>query len=284
MTPEELISKTYVKVYFQKILYGVMVTTNPFAQLSESIPIGFMQGYVVIMILLVIVGTLADIFYKKSARYFFKAWRREQSNRKRRLDPRSLVVVIIQTISFEVLLSGEFCNWRRRISHLLTMYGFFLYVIMTVIMVFPYSTATNPAPIVVPLLWYFGAILVCIGGFWFWFFIRADVVAEGSSPHRVMRADLFIISLLASTVFGLVWAWLQVNGNSLSNLFFVLYLIATTLLFGSVPWSKFAHMFFKPVTALQRRIMEAEGSRVGLPAASDKPKTLGKTKSRPSNY
>ena len=82
----------------------------------------------------------------------------------------------------------------------------------------------------------------------------------------------------------LVWAWLQVNGNSLSNLFFVLYLIATTLLFGSVPWSKFAHMFFKPVTALQRRIMEAEGSRVGLPAASDKPKTLGKTKSRPSNY
>jgi hypothetical protein len=25
-----------------------------------------------------------------------------------------------------------------------------------------------------------------------------------------------------------------------------LYLLATTILFGSVPWSKFAHMFYKP--------------------------------------
>jgi len=43
------------------------------------------------------------------------------------------------------------------------------------------------------------------GGYWFWFFIRVDVAAEGGTPLRVMRADLFILSLLASVTLGLVW-------------------------------------------------------------------------------
>ena len=35
-------------------------------------------------------------------------------------------------------------------------------------------------------------------------------------------------------------------------MFLALYLIATTVLFGSVPWSKFAHMFFKPAAAFRK--------------------------------
>ena len=35
-------------------------------------------------------------------------------------------------------------------------------------------------------------------------------------------------------------------------MFFGLYIIATTVLFGSVPWSKFAHMFFKPAAAFEK--------------------------------
>ena len=42
-----------------------------------------------------------------------------------------------------------------------------------------------------------------VGGYWFWFFIRVDVAAEGNSPFRIMRADLFILSLLASATLGL---------------------------------------------------------------------------------
>ena len=37
-----------------------------------------------------------------------------------------------------------------------------------------------------------------------------------------------------------------------------LYLIATTVLFGSVPWSKFSHMFYKPAAAFQKRVAEAD--------------------------
>ncbi len=46
----------------------------------------------------------------------------------------------------EAAVSGEFCKWPRRISHLLMMYGFFLYVIATVVMIFAYPAGvTTPA-------------------------------------------------------------------------------------------------------------------------------------------
>ena len=184
----------------------------------------------------------------------------------------------------EGLTSAEFCNARRRIAHLLGMYGFSVYVIATFIMVFWYPSNSTPTPAVLPLLWYVGGLLVCIGGYWFWFFIRVDVSAEGHSPFRIIRADLFILSLLASNTFGLIWAILQALGSGWSLIFLGLYLIATTVLFGSVPWSKFSHMFFKPAAALQKRIEEANGTRRNLPEPADKPETYGSAGSVPRNF
>ena len=63
-----------------------------------------------------------------------------------------------------------------------------------------------------------------------------------------------------------------------------LYLIATTVLFGSVPWSKFSHMFFKPAAAFEKRVSEAAGSRSNLPAPADKPETFGSARERPRHY
>ena len=117
-----------------------------------------------------------------------------------------MVSVAIQTAVVDVLASGEFCNVQRRIAHLLTMYGFLAYVVTTVIMVFAYPTPATPTPAILPALWYVGALMICLGGYWFWFFIRVDVAAEGNSPFRLMRADLFVVSLLASVTLGLVWA------------------------------------------------------------------------------
>ena len=115
--------------------------------------------------------------------------------------------------------------------------------------------------------------MVCLGGYWFWFFIRVDVAAEGNSPFRFMRADVFIVTLMLSTTFGLIWAWLQTAGNATwAIVFLALYLIDTTVLFGSIPWSKFSHMFFKPAAAFEKRMSEANGTRSNLPAPADAPK------------
>jgi hypothetical protein len=107
--------------------------------------------------------------------------------------------------------------------------------------------------------------MIVIGGYWFWFFIRVDVAAEGGRALRLMRADLFVLSLLASATLGLIWATLQTIGSAAAGLFFVLYIVATTVLFAGVPWSKFAHMFFKPAAAFEKRATEANGTVENLP-------------------
>lgn len=258
---------------------------NPFAELSASIPPVIMQTYVVVMFLLVVAGTLFDIMHKKSARYFFDNWRAVKSKGTRQLGSGETMSLAVQTAAIDVLTSAEFCNQRRRAAHLLTMYGFLAYVITTAVMVFGYPTPSTPTPAILPVVWYIGALMVCAGGYWFWFFIRVDVAAEGNPPLRLVRADLFIVSLLASATMGLIWAWVQFAGGATwANVFLALYLIATTVLFGSIPWSKFSHMFYKPAAAFQKRVEQANGSRRNLPPPADIPETLGSGRRLPQNY
>jgi len=245
-----------------------MFTNNPFAALTDFLSPGVMQGYVAIMVLLVVAGTLFDVIHKGSARYFFDNWRKSKNKGTKEVGGGELVSIAVQTAIVDVLASGEFCNARRRLAHLLTMYGFIIYLVTTVMMVFCYPTAATPTPELVPQLWWLGGLMVCLGGYWFWFFIRVDVAAEGGSPFRVMRADLFVLSLLASVTLGLIWAYLQAKGGAGARVFFSLYIIATTVLFGSVPWSKFAHMFFKPAAAFEKRITKADGTAENLPTLS----------------
>lgn len=256
-----------------------MFTSNPFAALSASLPPAVMQAYVVAMIALVAAGTLFDVLHKGSAKYFFQNWRKSKSREARRIGGGELASIAVQTALLDVLASGEFCNPRRRVAHLLGMYGFVLHVLATVVMVFDASASAAWAQ-----LWWVGGLMVCLGGYWFWFFIRVDVAAEGNSPFRVMHADLFILSLLASVTLGLIWAFLQARGSSGSNVLFGLYIIASTVLFGSVLWSKFAHMFFKPAAAFEKRAGVANGTRSNLPGPADRPEQFGKAPTHTRNY
>ena len=243
-----------------------MFTTNPFAELSASVSPAVMQTYVVVMALLVVAGTLLEMAHKKSATYFFENWRESKKKAKQPVGGGEMISIAVQTAVVDVMLSGEFCNMQRRIAHLLGMYGFVIFVVTTAIMVFAYPTPATHTPAALAALWYIGALMVCLGGYWFWFFIRVDVAAEGSSPFRFMRADLFIVTLILSATFGLLWAWLQTAGNTTwATVFLGLFLIDTTVLFVSIQWSKFAHMFFKPAAAFEKRVSEANGSAQDLP-------------------
>jgi len=247
---------------------------NPFSELP--IPALAMQIYVIVMLVLVVAGTLFDVWHKRSAAYFFAAEKKGREARTREIDSGEKASIAAKTIAHDVLASGEFCNQRRRAAHLLTMYGFVLFVVTTAILVFGYADTEAAAPAIWPLLWWLGALMVCIGGYWFWFKIRVDVAAEGNPWYRIVQADLFILSLLGTTTFALIWAVLEAAGAGwLATLFFWLFIIAATVLFGSVPWSKFAHMFFKPAAAYQRRISDADGGRQNLPPPADKPEQFG---------
>ncbi|NKB53941.1 MAG: adenylyl-sulfate reductase [Rhizobiaceae bacterium] len=248
-----------------------MFTSNPFAEISAYIAPAIMQTFVIVMIILVVAGTLFDVLHKRSAEYFFNAARKAKDDGDREVTGGEKVGLAVKTVASDVLTSSEFCNPHRRIAHLLGMYGFVFYLVATIAMVFGYASTGAETPSIWPFLWYLGALMVCVGGYWFWFFIRVDVAAEGSSPFRIVRADLFILSLVASATFGLIWALLQLGGIGVwSNIFLGLYLIATVVLFAGVPWSKFAHMFFKPAAAFQKKVGVANGSMANLPQPADR--------------
>lgn len=238
-----------------------MFSSNPFAELAVFLSPLFMQVFIVLMIFAVAFGTLIDMVHKGSAKFFLRQRARSKANATRQLGVGERMSLAIRTLLKEVITSGEFCNPMRRISHLFLFYGFITYLVTTILLVFSYPTPAEPAPPVVPLLWNIGALMVMIGGYWFFFLIRVDVAKEDNSPFRLVRADLFIVSLLASVTFALIWEFVQTAGNlTATKIFFAIYIFFTSLLFLSVFWSKFAHMFYKPAAAYQKRVEEADGS------------------------
>ena len=227
-----------------------------------------MQTYVVLMFLAVVGGTIIDVIHKKSAQYFFENAKKAQKSAKRTVSGGEKVSLAISTLTNEVLTSSEFCNPHRRMSHLLTMYGFIIFVVTTVTLIFAYPTPAEAAPGMLVALWHIGALMVCVGGYWFWFFIRVDLNSEGNPWYRLVRADLFVLSLLMTTTFALLWSS-RSGAGALNLLFFVIFIVSTTILFCTVLWSKFAHMFFKPAAAYQKKLTKADGSQENLPDLGD---------------
>ena len=131
-----------------------MFTSNPFAEISGFLSPDLMQTYVVVMAVLVAGGTLYDIIHKKSAKYFFKNWQQQKNSGERQVGGGEVVALAVRSAVVDGLMSGEFCNARRRIAHLLTMYGFLAQAIATAILVFCYPTSATPAPAIWPLIWY----------------------------------------------------------------------------------------------------------------------------------
>ena len=264
-----------------------MMTVNPFSVLSESVPSVLMQAFVVVMIALVIVGTFFEMLHKKNVKYFFQNAKKAKQSATRTLGVGEKTSIVIKTVATDVLTTAELGAGKRRIAHILGMWGTVMFWVTSAIMIFCYSKAESATPSIYPLLWHMGAIMTCIGGYWFWFFLRVDVSSEGNPWYRIVRADLFVLSLVITATLGLIWSYLQsANINGWDTLFLVLFGVSNIVLFGGVYWSKFAHMFYKPGAAIQKNLAEADGSNENLPYPSDKPKQfgLGIKREEPKHY
>lgn len=247
-----------------------MIESNPFAIVSESLGLApsVMQAYIILMVLLVIGGTLLDVVHKKSAKFFFEKGQSLKKIAKREVGAGEKLGIALSTLANEVLTSGEFENPQRRISHLFTMYGFIVFVVTTAMLIFSLPVAQGQGSGLVPALWHLGALSLCFGGYWFWLKIRVDVRSEGNVWYNVHQSDLFIVSLLLMATFALIWSVLQAVAGPTSVwtiIAFVVFIGASTTLFSTVLWSKFAHMFFKPAAAFQKKVAVADGSRDKLP-------------------
>ena len=266
-----------------------MFTTNPFFILANTVPPIALQSFVIVMVALVIIGTLVDIIHKKNVKYFFENAKKAKLSATRQLGTGERASVIIKTVMNDIATTSELGAGKRRVAHILGMYGTILFWIASVVMIFCYTSNDSTTPAVWPIMWHLGAILTCLGGYWFWLFLRVDVLAEAHPWYRIIKADLFVLALLACATFGLAWSYTQsldLNNRWDDKLFLILYIISNLVLFGGVYWSKFAHMFYKPGAAIQKNLAEADGSRDNLPPLADAPKQfgLGIKREQPKHY
>ena len=252
-----------------------MIDINPFSELSEFIPPIVMQVYVLVMIILVVGGTFLDMIHKKNVKYFFDNAKKAKKSATNLVSTGKKTSIVFKAVASDILTTSELAG-KRRIAHLLGMYGTIFFWASSIIMIFNYSTLESVTPFILPLLWHLGATMTCLGGYWFWFFLRVDVVAEGNPWYRIVKADLFVLSLVVTTTFGLIWSFLQATGiPGWDTLFLVLFTLSNIILFGGVYWSKFAHMFYKPGAAIQKHLAKADGSNENLPTSTNKPKQFG---------
>ena len=264
-----------------------MIYNNPFSELAAIFSPLAMQLFVITMIGLVVLGTIMDIIHKKNVKYFFNNAKKAKKNAKIELTTGQRTSVILKTVAHDIATTSELGRGKRRVAHVLGMYGTIIFWATSVLMIFSYPTAGINTPTSVTLMWHLGAILTCLGGYWFWFFLRVDVSAEAYPWYRIIKADLFVLALLACATFGLAWSYTQYSGmTGLSYLFLILFIVSNLVLFGGVYWSKFAHMFYKPGAAIQKNLAEADGSRDNLPPPADAPEQfgLGIKREQPKHY
>ena len=260
-----------------------MITVNPFIENVLNVPPLAMQGFLILMVILTVGGVLLDLMHKKNVKFFFENAKKAKLSATNSVPTSKKVSIVVKTLAHDVATSAEFCGVTRRITHLLGMYGTIGFWVASAVLIF----STSAASAIWPVIWHIGAIMTCIGGYWFWFIQRVDVRAEGNVWSRIVFADLFVLSLVLTSTFGLLWSYFQSsNSTGLATLFFVLFVISNVVLFGGVYWSKFAHMFYKPGAAIQKHLAEADGSRDDLPEPADLPKQygLGIKRSEPQNY
>ena len=104
-----------------------MITTNPFSILSDDIPAIAMQAFVIVMGLLVVLGTLVDIIHKKNVKYFFENAKKAKESANKVLTTGEKTTIVFKTIASDIVTTSELGAGKRRVAHLLGMYGTILF-------------------------------------------------------------------------------------------------------------------------------------------------------------
>jgi len=141
-----------------------LFTINPFSELSEFISSIAMQTFILAMIILVVVGTVVDMIHKKNVKYFFENAKKAKKQATKTVSVGKKTSIIIKTVASDVLTTSELAG-RRRLAHLLGMYGTIIFWVTSAIMIFSYSTPSSITPSIYPVLWHIGAIMTCVGGY-----------------------------------------------------------------------------------------------------------------------
>ena len=173
-----------------------MFSTNPFSIIAEIVSPLAMQGFIIAMIVLIAGGTIIQMISHRNLTYFFNNAKKAKLSATKELGMGEKVSIVAKTTVYDIGTTSELGFGKRRLAHVLGMYGTILFWVASAVLIFFYTGTSKPSS-TWSMLWHAGAILTCLGGYWFWFFLRVDVSAEAHPWYRIIKADLFVLALLA---------------------------------------------------------------------------------------
>ena len=142
-----------------------MLQTNPFSILSETVAPIAMQGFIIAMVLLIAIGTVVQMIHHKNLKYFFDNAKKAKLSATKELGIGEKTRIITKTTVVDIGTTSELGFGKRRLAHVLGMYGTILFWISSAMLVFCYTGADKTNSETWSILWHTGAILTCIGGY-----------------------------------------------------------------------------------------------------------------------
>ena len=169
-----------------------MLNNNPFSLLAEIVSPFAMQGFIIAMVLLIAVGTIIQMIHHNNLTYFFNNAKKAKLAATKELGIGEKTSIIAKTTVVDIGTTSELGFGKRRLAHVLGMYGTILFWISSAVLVFCYTGVGKSNSEIWSMLWHVGAILTCLGGYWFWFFLRVDESSEAHPWYRIIKADLLV--------------------------------------------------------------------------------------------
>ena len=120
-----------------------MFYNNPYAELATVIPAYIMQYFVIAMVLLILVGVALDMLHKKNVVYFFRNAQKAKKSAKEELSVGKKTAVVLQTVVHDIATTSELGMGKRRLAHVLGMYGTILFWIGSAVLIFKYSNGAQ---------------------------------------------------------------------------------------------------------------------------------------------
>jgi len=116
-----------------------MMSINPFSVLAETISPAAIQFFVLAMIALIIIGTIVQMIHHKNVTYFFNNAKKAKLAAERELGAGEKTSIILKTVAHDIATTAELGAGKRRVAHVMGMYGTILFWVASVVMVFCYT-------------------------------------------------------------------------------------------------------------------------------------------------
>ena len=139
-----------------------MLNNNPFSILAEIIPPSAMQYFIIAMVLLIAIGTIVQMIHHKNLKYFFANAKKAKLSATKELGIGEKTGIIAKTTVVDIGTTSELGFGKRRLAHVLGMYGTILFWVSSAVLVFCYTGADKANSETWSLLWHAGAILTGI--------------------------------------------------------------------------------------------------------------------------